>query len=47
MWMVRLLGLRRCGGGVGAEVVEVEGGGVSGEYEGLGCLGVQDRGRIN
>lgn len=36
MWMVRLLGLGGCEGGIGAEVVKVEGGGVSGEEEGLG-----------
>ena len=44
MWMVRLLG---CEGGVGAEVVEVEGGRVGGEEEGLGRLGVKDGGWIN
>ena len=40
MWMVRLLGFRGCEGGVSAEVVEVESGGVGGEEERLGRLGV-------
>ena len=47
MWMVRLLGLGGGEGGVGAEVVEVEGGGVGGEEEGLGRLGVEDGGWID
>lgn len=47
MWMVRLLGLGGCKGGVGAEVVEVKGGGVRGEEEGLGCLGVKNGYWIN
>lgn len=47
MWTVRLLGLGRDECGVGAEVVEVEGGGVGREEEGLGRLGMEDGGRIN
>ena len=47
MWMVRLLRLGRCKGGVGAEVVKVEGGGVGGEKEGLRRLGVEDGGWID
>ena len=42
-----MLGFGGCKGGVGAEVVEVEGGGVGGEKEGLGCLGVEEGGWIN
>ena len=47
MWMVRLLGLGGCEGGVGAEIVEVESGRVGGEEERLGRLGVEDGGRID
>ncbi len=47
MWMVRLLRLGRRKGGVGAEVIEVEGGGVGSEKEGLRRLGMEDGGRIN
>lgn len=47
MWMVRLLWVGGCEGGVGAEVVEVDGGGVRGEEEGLGRLGVEDGSWIN
>lgn len=47
MWMVRLLGFGGCEGGVGAKVVEVEGGRVGGEEEALGRPGVEDGGWIN
>ena len=47
MWMMLLLGLGRCERGIGAEIVEVEGGGVGGEEEGLGRLGVEYGGWIN
>lgn len=47
MRMVRLLGFGGCEGGVGAEVVQVEGGRVGRDEEGLGRLGGKDRGRIN
>lgn len=42
MGMVCLLGLGGCEGGVSAEIVEVESGGVGGEDERLGRLGVKD-----
>ncbi len=45
--MVRLLGRGGREGGVGAEVVEVEGGGVGGEEERLRRLGVQNGGGID
>ncbi len=45
--MVRLLGCGGREGGVGAEVVEVEGGGVGGEEQRLRRLGVQDGGGID
>ena len=47
MWMVRLLGFRGREGGVGAEIVEVEGCGIGGEEERLGGLGVEDGGWVN
>ena len=47
MWVVRLLGFGGCKSGVGAEIVEVEGGGVGGEKEGLRRLGVEDGSWIN
>ena len=40
--MMRLLGFRGREGGIGAEIVEVEGCRVGGEEERLGQLGVED-----